>query len=255
MNFENKKVLITGSTRGIGRATAEAFIAHGAMVAINGRTQDSIDLAMDYLTDKASEKNGVVAIVGDVSTVAGCESLLHTAVRQMGGLDILVNAAGVWSPRSIEDSDEQFWNHLMDVNLRGTFFCSRAALGNLRERQGNIVNVASDAGLKGLKHDSVYCASKGAVVNMTRAMALELAPQVRVNCVCPGYVDTDMVRRDYLQKADDPTAAEREANAYAPMQRMAQAEEIANAITYLASVQAGYVTGSALRIDGGSTAG
>ena len=143
----------------------------------------------------------------------------------------------------------------MDINLRGTFFCSRSALSSLWARQGNIVNVASDAGLKGLQHDSVYCASKGAVVNMTRAMAVELAPHIRVNCVCPGYVDTDMVRRDYLEKAEDPILAEQEANAYAPMQRMAQPAEIADAITYLASDQAGYITGSALKIDGGSTAG
>lgn len=210
---------------------------------------------MDYLTNKAVNKARVTTVVGDVSTVKGCESLVHNAVVQLTGLDVLVNAAGVWSPRRIEESDEKFWNHVMDVNLRGPFFCARSALEKLRERQGNIVNIASDAGLKGLVRDAVYCASKGAIVNMTRAMALELAPGVRVNCVCPGYVDTDMVRRDYLEKATDPVAAEREANAYAPMQRMAQAEEIANAILYLASAQAGYITGSALQIDGGSTSG
>ena len=144
---------------------------------------------------------------------------------------------------------------MLDINLKGSFFCARAALTTLKKNKGNIVNIASDAGLKGLKHDAVYCASKAAVVNMTRSMALELAPQVRVNCVCPGYVDTDMVRRDYLAKAANPELAEQEANAYAPMQRMAQPEEVANAILFIASDEAGYMTGSTIQIDGGSTAG
>ena len=255
MSFANKNILITGSTRGIGRATAEAFIGLGATVAINGSSQASIDTAVEDMKRKAAGGTPAVAIAADISTVQGCETLIQTALAQLNGLDVLVNAAGVWSPRSIEDSDESFWSWMMDINLRGTFFCSRAALATLRQRRGNIVNIASDAGLKGLQHDSVYCAAKGAVVNMTRAMALELAPEVRVNCVCPGYVDTDMVRRDYLQKAADPERAEEEANAYAPLQRMAQAHEIAQAIVYLASEQAAYVTGSALQIDGGSTAG
>ncbi|MDJ0955968.1 MAG: SDR family oxidoreductase [Arenicellales bacterium] len=251
MNFADKKVLITGSSRGIGRATAVAFLQHGAYVAINGRTQESVDTAMENL----SSNGRLVAAAGDVGTVKGCESIVRKAIDGLGGLDILVNAAGIWSPRSIEDSDEHFWDQVLDINLKGSFFCARAALPTLRKNRGNIVNIASDAGLKGLKHDTVYCASKAAVVNMTRAMALELAPNVRVNCVCPGYVDTDMVRRDYLDKAVNPELAEQEANAYAPMRRMARPGEIANAILFLASDQTGYMTGSALQIDGGSTAG
>ena len=251
MNFTNKRVLITGSSRGIGRATATAFVRHGAYVAINGRAQESVDKVIESLPNKER----LVAAVGDVCTVKGCESIVDGAIEGLGGLDILVNAAGIWSPRSIEDSDEEFWDQVLDINLKGSFFCARAALAALRQSKGNIVNIASDAGLKGLKHDTVYCASKGGVVNMTRSMALELAPKVRVNCVCPGYVDTDMVRRDYLDKAADPELAEQEANAYAPMQRMAQPDEVANAIIFLASDESSYVTGSALQIDGGSTAG
>ena len=251
MNFADKRVLITGSSRGIGRATAAAFVQRGAYVAINGRSQESVDNAIENLPN--TER--LVAAVGDVSTVQGCDSIVYGAIDGLGGLDILVNAAGIWSPRSIEDSDEQFWDQVLDINLKGSFFCARAALSTLRKSKGNIVNIASDAGLKGLKQDTVYCASKGGVVNMTRSMALELAPQVRVNCVCPGYVDTDMVRRDYLDKAANPELAEQEANAYAPIQRMAQPDEVANAILFLASDEAGYVTGSALQIDGGSTAG
>ena len=139
--------------------------------------------------------------------------------------------------------------------MKGTFFCICTALTALRANRGNVVNVASDAGLMGQVGLIVYGASKGGVINMTRAMALELAPQVRVNCVCPGYVDTDMVRRDYIEQADDPAAAEKEVLNFAPMQRMATVDEIATAILYLASNDAGFITGSALQIEGGSTAG
>ena len=156
----------------------------------------------------------------------------------------------------IEEIDEAFWDEMLAVNLKGTFFCIRWALAALRESKGNIVNVASDAGLMGdVGSGAVYCASKGGVVNMTRAMALELAPDVRVNSVCPGNVDTDMVRRDLIEQADDPVAAEREFAEYAPMKRIATPDEIATAILYLASDDARFVTGAAFQIDGGSTAG
>jgi NAD(P)-dependent dehydrogenase (short-subunit alcohol dehydrogenase family) len=121
--------------------------------------------------------------------------------------------------------------------------------------KGNVVNLASDAGLIGEVGLAVYCASKGGVVNLTRALALELAPEVRVNCVCPGYVDTDMVRRDVIDAAEDPKAAEAALAASAPLNRIADPSEIASAILYLASDAARFVTGAALQIDGGTTAG
>lgn len=111
-----------------------------------------------------------------------------------------MNSAGIGSGRPIDDSDEAMWDAHVDVKLKGTFFCCRAALPALRKSKGNIVNIASDAGLIGVSGITVYCASKGVVVNMTRAMALEVAPDVRVNCVCPGYVDTDMIRRDHIER-------------------------------------------------------
>ncbi len=251
MEFANKCVLVTGSSRGIGRATAVAFLERGARVAINGRTGESVAAAMSYL----GANDRVISAPGDLSTVAGCEAVVNAAIAGLGGIDVLVNGAGVAYHATIENSVEEIWDRTLDVNLKGTFFCSSAALAMLREREGAIVNIASDAGLLGERGLAVYCASKGGVVNLTRAMALELAPRVRVNCVCPGYVDTDMVRRDYIDQADDPEAAEREVNEVAPMKRMAQPDEIAKAILYLASSDAGFITGAALPIDGGSTAG
>ena len=249
--FKGKSVLITGSSRGIGRAAAQAFLKEGARVAINGRTEKSVNEAIQFLSKQA----GLIPAPGDIGTAGGCESVVNAAIDGLGGLDIMVNAAGILFTLPIEESTEEVWDQTLNINLKGTFFCSQYAIPALRKSGGNIVNVSSDAGLIGEKELSVYCASKGGVVNLTRAMALELAPDVRVNCVCPGYVDTDMIRRDYIDKADDPKAVEDELNQYAPLKRMAKPEEVAEAILYLASDTAGYITGSALQIDGGTTAG
>ena len=251
MDFTGKRVLVTGGSRGIGYAVAEAFLAAGARVAVNGRTGQSANTALERLGGGPN----LVAAPGDIGTVAGCESAVQTAVDAFGGLDILVNSAGIGSGRPIEDSDEAMWDAHVDVNLKGTFFCCRAALPALRESKGNIVNIASDAGLIGVPGITVYCASKGGVVNMTRAMALEVAPDVRVNTVCPGYVDTDMLRRDHIDKKDDPEAAEQRMIDYAPLKRIATPAEISQSVLYLASFDARFITGAALAIDGGSTAG
>ena len=250
-DFTNKRVLVTGGTRGIGKAVVNAFNRAGAQVAINGRTADSVEKTISTISDNER----LFAAPGDVGTVAGCENAVNSAIEILGGLDILVNSAGAGVDVSLEESDESLWDTTLSVNLKGTFFCCRAALGALRESAGNIINMASDAGLMGNPNSSIYCASKGGVVNMTRALALELAPQVRVNCVCPGYVDTDMVRRDWIDKGDDPASLEKMLCDYAPMKRMATPEEIASSVLYLATAESEFITGSALQIDGGSTAG
>ncbi len=250
MKFDGKRVLITGSSRGIGQAAARVFLGLGARVAVNGRSAGSIANGIAALGGGTR----MIPALGDIATVKGCEEAVRSAVEGLGGLDVLVNSAGVGDVRPLLDCDEAMWDQVLNINLKGTFFCIRAAYPFLKASRGNVVNVGSDAGLIGEKKLSVYCASKGGVVNMTRALALELAPDVRVNCVCPGYTDTDMVRRD-IEKAADPALAEAEAMSYAPLKRMAQPEEIGKAIAYLASDDAGFITGAAFSIDGGSTAG
>jgi NAD(P)-dependent dehydrogenase (short-subunit alcohol dehydrogenase family) len=250
MKFDGKRVLITGSSRGIGQAAARVFHSLGAKVAINGRSAGSIANGIAAL----GGGKRMIPALGDIATVKGCEEAVHSAVEGLGGLDVLVNSAGVGDARPLLDCDEAMWDQVLNVNLRGTFFCIRAAYPYLKASCGNVVNVGSDAGLIGEKKLSVYCASKGGVVNVTRALALELAPDVRVNCVCPGYVDTDMVRRE-IENAADPALAEAEVMSYMPLKRMAHPEEIGKAIAYLASDDAGFVTGAAFAIDGGSTAG
>jgi len=251
MNIDGKAVLITGGSRGIGRATAQAFLEAGARVAINGRTQDSVARAIEAMGGGSR----LAAAPGDVATAAGCEAAVAAALAAHGGLDVLVNSAGVFERRPIAESDEAFWDSMMDINVKGTYFCSRAALPALEESgAGSIVNLASIAGLEGYAGVTAYCASKGAIVNLTRAMAIELAPAVRVNCVCPGVIDTDMARlgfsEDGTPRADLDDQAE-----FHPMKRVGTAEEVAKAILYLASPDAGFITGAALPIDGGVTAG
>jgi len=250
-DFAGKGVLVTGGTRGIGRSAVEAFLDAGARVAVNGRTADSTARAVAELGDSKR----VVAAPGDVSTASACEAVVRAAIEGLGGLDVLVNNAGIGVDARIEDTDEAFWDATLDTNLKGTFFCSRAALEALRATRGNIVNISSDAGLVGSQTLVAYCASKGGVVNMSRAMAVELAPRVRVNCVCPGYVDTDMVRRDGIDKADDPAAEEQALIDFAPLKRIATPEEIAAVILFLASHEARFMTGAAVPIDGGAGAG
>jgi NAD(P)-dependent dehydrogenase (short-subunit alcohol dehydrogenase family) len=244
MSQDHRTALVTGATRGIGRATAKAFLDRGMRVAINGRTVESVSKALAEL----GGGDCLAAAPGDIATVAGCESAVSATIKAFGGLDILVNNAGVFTRTPIAASDEKLWDWMMDANVKGTFFCSRAALDALRASRGVIINVASEAGLRGYGGITIYCASKGAVVNLTRAMALELAPDVRVNCVCPGTADTDMTRNispDYQRECAD----------FYPMKRIATADEVAQGIVYLASRDAGFITGTALAIDGGANAG
>lgn len=250
MSFKDKRVLITGGTRGIGYGIAEAFLDAGAHVAINGKTSQSVSAALQ----KLNRTDRLCAAPGDIGTVAGCELAVKTAVDAFGGLDVLVNSAGIGAGRPIEDCDEKMWDDHVDVNLKGLFFTSRAAIPALRESKGNIVNIASDAGLIGVPGIAVYCGSKGGVVNMGRAMAIELAPDIRINCICPGYVDTDMIRLSVKRKPD-PEAAWQKMIDYAPLKRITTPAEIAAGVLYLASDDARFVTGVALPIDGGTTAG
>ena len=218
MVFDGSAVLITGSSRGIGKATAQEFLASGARVAINGRTEASVAQAIEEL----GSHERLVGVPGDVATAAGCEAVVGAAIEALGGLDVLVNSAGVFTQTPMAETDEDLWDSLIDINGKGTYFCSRAGI-------------------------TAYCASKGAIVNLTRSMALELAPTVRVNCICPGVIDTDMARIGFADLSE-------EAEFY-PLKRIGTATEVAKGIIYLASPDAGFITGSALAMDGGATAG
>lgn len=249
MDFTGKRVLITGSTMGIGYGAARAFVEHGAKVAINGR--DSKRVA-DAVKSLGGGKN-LVAAPGDIGQVEDCRKIVDTAIHGLGGLDCLVNNAGICPLARLEEITEEHWDEVVRVNLRAAFFCSKLALPALRKSKGNILHISSIAGLVGGPTDSfVYAITKGGLINMTRAMALELAKDnVRVNCVCPGYIDTPMVQAEN-EKAGGQVYRFIEQST--PLRRVGTVEECVSSILYFASDSAGYCTGSILSNDGGCAA-
>jgi len=248
MDFTGKKILITGSTMGIGRAAAEMFLEAGATIAINGRKASAVEQAMHELGRKR-----VVAAPGDVATVAGCRSIVDAALQGLGGLDVLVNNAGICPLAYPMDVTEEHWDQVMAVNLRATMFCTKFALPALRKSKGNIVMVASTGGLSAGPTDSfVYAISKGALINMTRTLALELvADGIRINAVCPGYIDTPMVQAENVATGGQIYEF---IKGSVPMGRIGTLRECASGIVYLASDDAGYMTGSVFVNDGGCAA-
>ena len=251
-DFDGKAVLVTGATRGIGLATARAFLDRGAKVAINGRSADSVNRAIGAL----GGHERLVSAVGSVDGAESCHRLVASALEGLGRLDVLVNNAGVLEIGTVDEHDEALWDRVVGTNLKGTFFCSQAALPALRASWGSIVNLASTAGLRGYAQFAAYCASKGAVINLTRAMAAECAPDVRINCVCPTGTETEMVETFLGRPGENPESdAKRESyESGLPMKRLATAEEVAEAILFLASDAASYISGTALPVDGGKTA-
>jgi len=250
IDFSGKRVLVTGGTRGIGRGIVEAFLEAGARVAVNGSSEDTTSSAIAEL----GAGDRVVAAAGSVATVAACDALVAAAVKGLGGLDILVNNAGAGGGKKVEDCDEELWDRVVDTNLKGCFFVTRAALPHLRASKGNIVNIASVNGLVGVPRGSIYCASKAGVINMTRAHALEFAPDVRVNAVCPGGVDTDMLRNLAIRIAGNVEDGYKIiAQDCAAQKRIAHVRELAGPVLYLSSDLASFVTGSIHVVDGGET--
>jgi NAD(P)-dependent dehydrogenase (short-subunit alcohol dehydrogenase family) len=253
VRLANKVALITGGASGIGRATALRFAREGAAVAV-------VDL------EEVGGQAVVRAIVGeggqalflrcDVSQAADCQRAVQEAVGKLGGLDILFNNAGIIRRATVIDTTEEEWDRVMAVNVKSIFLLSKYAVPVMAQAGGGvIINTASGWGLVGGRRAVSYCASKGAVVNMTRAMALDHGEQnIRVNCICPGDTDTAMMRHEARQLGESDEGFLAEA-ADRPLQRIGRPEDIAQAALYLASDASSFVTGAALVVDGGGLAG
>lgn len=245
--LKNKVAIITGAASGIGRAAAELFASEGASVI----AADVIDEAGQQLADELSRTQRICSYVhADVSKESDVEAMVHLALAQYGRLDVLFNNAGVEGDQApTADATFENWERVIGINLRGVFLgCKYGIQAMLRTGGGAIVNTASVAGLVGFAGIPAYAASKGGVVQLTRTAALEYATQgVRVNCVCPGVIDTPMVQRF---TRGDPTAAAQMA-AMQPVGRMGQAREVAQLALFLASDRASFITGAAIPVDGG----
>ncbi len=251
--LQGKVALVTGGASGIGRATALLFAREGAAVAVvdlDGRGAEAVAQAIVAAGGQA------VAISADVSQPEDCARAVQETVTAFGGLDILFNNAGIVRRASVMESSVEDWDRVIAVNLRSVFLMSRAALPVMIARGGGaIVNTGSGWGLKGGRQAAAYCASKGAVVNLTRAMALDHGAQnIRVNCVCPGDTDTPMLRHEARQLGQPEERFLAEA-AERPLGRIGTPEEIARAVLFLVSDAASFVTGAVLAVDGGGVAG
>ncbi|MBN36350.1 MAG: short-chain dehydrogenase [Rhodospirillaceae bacterium] len=248
MSFEGKRIVVTGSTRGIGLATARLFVEQGAEVVVHGRSEASVNAAL-------AEIGGGHGVAAELDTLEGCKTLIDRSLELLSGLDVLVNNAALGDASEFGSTTPEFWQTMMDVNVRAPFFLTQEALPALRDSGGNVVMVSSVSGLMGHPDGvSVYCTSKGALINMTKVLALELAGQVRVNCLAPGPIDTDM-HRIPARETGDEAGYFTDISGWVPMGRIGTAGEMAQGILYLASDAASFTTGAILSLDGGSGAG
>jgi NAD(P)-dependent dehydrogenase (short-subunit alcohol dehydrogenase family) len=241
MRLEGKVALVTGASRGIGRAIAERFVQEGAIVATAQRGAGA-----------GAAPAGVHAFTVDVCDSTSVRALVAAVVERFEHIDVLCNNAGIGLLRSVVDTTDDQYDLVMDTNVRGTFACCREVVPHmLAAGGGSVINVGSVAGLVGYANDAAYCTSKGAVLALTRQMAIDYSSRgVRTNCICPGFVETEMMRV-FLDSHDDPQGTEDEIVRLHPIGRVGRPAEIAAVAAFLASEDASFVTGAAIPVDGG----
>lgn len=253
MRLEGKVALITGGTSGIGTATAAKFVLEGAAVVITGRNSERGEQVVKDLVANGGE---AMFIRSDVRIADDCRQAVEQTLARFGKIDVLFNNAGVFHPRTIPDCTEEEWDETIDSSLKGAFLMSKYALPSMiQQGNGSIIHTSSGWGILGGDEAAAYCAAKGGLVVMAKAMAIDHGPDgIRVNCVCPGDVLTPMLPDDAAKRGMDwdeyaAGAAKR------PLGRIGTADEIADAVLFLASDESAFVTGDALVVDGGGVAG
>jgi NAD(P)-dependent dehydrogenase (short-subunit alcohol dehydrogenase family) len=246
-----KLALITGAGTGIGKAIGLAFAAEGAKVAVMGRRVEKLREVVDEIGKSGGE---AVAVAGDVAKAADAARAVREVVEKLGGLNVLVNNAGMLSAKTVEQVPEEEWDRVMAINVKGPFLMSRAALPEFRKAGGGaIVNIGSILGLIAMKDRAAYCASKGAVTLLTKAMALDHAHEkIRVNCICPSLVETELIAG--LFASADGEALRKARVASLPLGRVGQPQDVAEMVVFLASEESSWVTGTAIPLDGGLSA-
>ena len=251
LRFDGTVIIVTGGSMGIGEAAARLFAKQGGRAVIASRDGAQAEAVCASIRDAG----GTAIHVGtDVSREADVTELIAFTLKEFGRLDVLVNNAGVYMQGDVAATARADWDKILAVNLTGAFLCTKYALDALSESRGAIVNVSSEAGLVGIAGQVAYNVSKAGMIALTRSCAVDLAGRgIRVNCVCPGTTATPLVEAA-VARAADPPAARRKLEECRPMNRLGTSEEIASAVLYLASDEAGYATGAVLSADGGYTA-
>jgi len=247
--LHNKVAVVTGAAQGIGKAIATRFADEGARVVV---TDCNLVAGQQTTTSIQSEGGQVTFVPLDVTVDQQAVRMVETVISQFGRIDILCNNAGVGHVRSITEEDDEGYDEIMNVNVRGVFHCCKHALPHMvQQRTGSIINAASVASFVGFPRDTVYCASKGAVLMLTRQLALDYAEVgIRVNAVCPGFIDTPELRH-YIDQQPDPDTALADVVSLHPAGRIGRPEEVAAAFVFLASDDASFITGASLVVDGG----
>jgi NAD(P)-dependent dehydrogenase (short-subunit alcohol dehydrogenase family) len=250
--FDGMKVIVTGGASGIGKATAERFMEEGASVAIMDISDKACQSAASELRGKGYEP---ITITGDVSNHEHVRRMVAEANKKLGKVDVLFNNAGILVEGTVEDIPEQDWDRIMDINVKGIFLmCKEVIPLMLSQGGGTIVNTASCSGLVGDRGAIAYNTSKGAVVIMTKCLALDYARKnIRVNCVCPGEIDTPMFHQEAKTRNMPLEEYRKELIEYHPIGRLGIPIEVANAVLFLASDEASFITGTAFSVDGGYT--
>lgn len=246
--FDGQNVVVTGAAQGMGKAIAEAFAAEGARLLVADLNEAG--------AEAVAKEVGGVGVGCDVTQAGQVQAMIDRAVGELGSIDILVNNAGTITMHPVVELTEQDWDLCMDVNAKGVFLCTRAVLpGMLERKKGAIVNIASQAGKRGYKLFTHYCASKAAVIVFSKGVALEVAPHVRVNCVCPGIVNTDMMEREYAWEeamtGESKASIKERWMAGIPMGRFQEPHHVAGVVLFLASQDASEMTGQAINVTGG----
>jgi NAD(P)-dependent dehydrogenase (short-subunit alcohol dehydrogenase family) len=252
-SLAGKRALITGGASGIGRVTALLFAREGAAVSVVDLDKAGGQAVAQMIVDEGGQ---AISLRCDVTQARDCQRAVQQTVDELGSLDILFNNAGIIRRATVLETSEEEWDRVMAVNVKSVFLLSQCAIPVMARAGGGVViNMASGWGLVGGRKAAAYCASKGAVVLLTKAMALDHGQQnIRVNCICPGDTDTPMLRNEARQlgESEDDFLAEA---AQRPLQRIGRPEDIAQAVLYLASDVSSFVTGTALVVDGGGLAG